>query len=157
MYSALVFILIFSFSMQRSFYRTIICLISISSFISLYAEDSIPENTGGTDTGATIVPVISTGATTRSVVEISIPPSINTGTTDSGVTIQTQSVQALLAQPTTIMSASPTIHSIPGYGNWNDPASWSENRIPTEADIVEINGTMNLNVSPTIAGLSITT
>jgi hypothetical protein len=54
------------------------------------------------------------------------------------------------------MSPSPTIHSIPGFGNWNDPASWSEGRIPTTDDIVEINGIMNLNVSPTIAGLRIT-
>jgi hypothetical protein len=48
-----------------------------------------------------------------------------------------------------------TIHSIPGYGTWDNPASWSEERIPTSDDIVEINGTMAMNVSPTIAGLVI--
>ncbi|MBC7498607.1 hypothetical protein H7170_03090 [Candidatus Gracilibacteria bacterium] len=48
-----------------------------------------------------------------------------------------------------------TIHSIPGYGIWDNPASWSEERIPTSDDIVEINGTIAMNVSPTIAGLVI--
>ena len=77
-----------------------------------------------------------------------------TGTTDTGsVAAPLVSVQSLLSQPTTITSPSPTIHQVPGYGNWNDPASWSENRIPTVDDIVEINGIMNLNSSPTIAGL----
>ena len=79
---------------------------------------------------------------------------ISTGATDSGaIIVPTQSVQSLLSEPMTIASPSPTIHSIPGFGNWSDPSSWSEGRIPTTSDIVEINGIMNLDSSPTIAGL----
>ncbi|MEK8021969.1 MAG: choice-of-anchor D domain-containing protein, partial [Candidatus Parabeggiatoa sp.] len=47
----------------------------------------------------------------------------------------------------------PTIQAVPEGGNWNSPATWVENRVPKEDDIVEINGTVRLNTSSTVAGL----
>ncbi len=160
--------------MQRSLYGAIISLISILSITTLYADestgsvqvDSWVTNSGSTYTGTVMIEtgfvVSETGSLSGTVTDSDIPIDkggqgglvSGTGTTDTGsVAAPLVSVQSLLSQPTTITSPSPTIHQVPGYGNWNDPASWSENRIPTADDIVEINGIMNLNSSPTITGL----
>ncbi len=56
-----------------------------------------------------------------------------------------------------IFASTQTIHSIPGYGNWSDYNSWSEWRIPTSDDIVEINGIINLNMNSVVAGMSVRT
>jgi subtilisin family serine protease len=49
----------------------------------------------------------------------------------------------------------PTIHSTTTGGTWNDPATWVENRVPNGSDIVEINGTVSLDVNATISGLKV--
>lgn len=88
------------------------------------------------------------------------PPSENSGSIlETGSTVDTrwlvtQSMQASIdPQPSILLSSTATIHSIAGYGNWNDPASWIEWRVPDENDVVQIHGIMNLDTSPTIAGI----
>jgi hypothetical protein len=55
----------------------------------------------------------------------------------------------------TLLLQAETLHTISVGGNWNDPAIWVENRIPTTEDIVEINGTVSLNAAATVAGLNV--
>ncbi len=54
---------------------------------------------------------------------------------------------------TNASSLVPTIHSVSTSGNWNDPNSWIEGRVPTPTDVVAIRGTITLNAVPTISGL----
>jgi hypothetical protein len=77
--------------------------------------DTGSSDTGTTDTGSSDTRITDTGATEASIIA---PPY-----TESVIT---QSVQAPLVQVMTVISSTPTIYSIPGYGNWSDPASWSE-------------------------------
>ncbi|MEN8219812.1 MAG: hypothetical protein ABFS56_26380, partial [Pseudomonadota bacterium] len=49
-----------------------------------------------------------------------------------------------------------TLHTVPIGGNWNDPATWVEARVPVETDDVEINGHVYLESHATISGLVIT-
>jgi RHS repeat-associated protein len=48
-----------------------------------------------------------------------------------------------------------TLHTVPAGGNWDDPATWVEARVPVETDDVEINGHVYLNSDTTISGLVI--
>ncbi|TGN99771.1 hypothetical protein PN36_33595, partial [Candidatus Thiomargarita nelsonii] len=47
----------------------------------------------------------------------------------------------------------PTIHAVSEGGNWNNASTWVEERVPDGGDVVEINGTVRLNISSTVAGL----
>jgi hypothetical protein len=49
----------------------------------------------------------------------------------------------------------PTIHSTASGGNWNDAGTWVENQVPTDDDVVEINGTVTVYNDETAAGLKV--
>jgi len=50
----------------------------------------------------------------------------------------------------------PTIHAVPSGGNWNSPGTWVENRVPNASDVVEINGTVQVNITASVSGLIVT-
>jgi len=51
----------------------------------------------------------------------------------------------------------PTIHAVSEGGNWSSADTWVEGRVPEEDDVVEINGTVRLNISTIVAGMVVTT
>ncbi|OAD18620.1 protein containing DUF1566, partial [Candidatus Thiomargarita nelsonii] len=50
----------------------------------------------------------------------------------------------------------PTIHAVSGGGYWNSVDTWVEGRVPDEDDVVEINGTVRINISTIVAGMVVT-
>ena len=50
----------------------------------------------------------------------------------------------------------PTISSIMGTGNWNDPLSWSLGRIPNTSDIVSIEGNITAPYGVQVKWLRVT-
>lgn len=58
-----------------------------------------------------------------------------------------------ICAPKEARAASPTIHSVSAGGNWSDPNTWDEKRVPKEGDIVAINGTVDYSDIIGIGGL----
>ncbi len=86
--------------------------------------------------------VTDSGTIDMSTGVVSAPAIVDSGTTQlTENTIPMMEMQAM---------QSATIHSISGNGNWDNPLSWVEGRVPNSNDIVEINGNITLAGNPTI-------
>ena len=58
---------------------------------------------------------------------------------------------------TSPFTIAPTLHAVPEGGRFDYASTWVENRVPTENDVVEINGLVTLRSDTTIGGVLVTT